>query len=116
MKRYILLTFMIMASAWVNMLAQDMDIKVEIRNSNTSELSSDIIITISRGQPDFSVYLYDFDKPSWKGGQPRQSVTAGISEEVILSDIPFGKYYIVAEDADNNATVKLIELNADIQQ
>ena len=107
---------MIMVSAWVNLSAQDMDIKVETRNSDTSELSSDIIITISRGQPDFKIHLYDFDKPSWKGGQPRQSVTAGISEEIILSDIPFGKYYIVAEDADNNATVKLIELSTNKQQ
>jgi hypothetical protein len=116
MKRYILLVFMIMVSVWANVLAQDMDIKVEIRNSNTGELSSDIIITILRGQPDFKVYLYDYDKPSWKGGQPKKIVTAGISEKVILTDIPFGKYYLVAEDAEGNATVKFVELNDDIQQ
>lgn len=114
MKRYILLTFIFMVSTWVNILAQDIDMKVEIRKSNTSEFSSDIIITIVEGQPDFKVYLYDFDNPSWKGGQPRQSVTAGLSEEVRLTDMPFGKYYIVAEDAENNATIKLVELKANI--
>lgn len=114
MKRYILLAFILMVSIWVNILAQDIDMKVEIRNSNTSEFSSDIVITIDNGQPDFKIYLYDFDNPSWKGGQPIQSVTAGISEEVRLTDIPFGKYYIVSEDAENNATIKLVELKANI--
>ena len=56
MKRYILLTFIFMVSTWVNILAQDIDMKVEIRKSNTSEFSSDIIITIVEGQPDFNVY------------------------------------------------------------
>jgi len=101
-----------MVSTWVNILAQDIEMKVEIRNSTGNEFNSDIIVTIVQGKPDFKVYLYDFDKPSWKGGHPKQSVTAGISEEISFTDIPFGKYYIVAEDAENNASVKQIELKA----
>ena len=114
MKRYFLLTIVLMVSTWVTILAQDIEMKVETRNSDSNEFSSDIIITIVQGIPDYKVYLYDFDKPSWKGGQPKQSVTAGISKEVIFTDIPFGKYYIVAEDAENNATIKLIDLKANI--
>ena len=114
MKRYILLVFMLLFSIWVNLPAQDPEMKLEIRTSESNELSSDIIITIVNGQPDFKIFLYDFEKPSWKGGQPILSVTAGISEEVTLTDIPYGKYYIVAEDAENNATVKLIELKANV--
>jgi hypothetical protein len=117
MKRYILLSaFLLMASTWVTITAQDIDIKVEILNSDSNELSFDMIITVIQGQPDFKVYLYDFDRPPWKGGQPMQSVTAGISEEIKLTDIPSGKYYLIAEDAGNNATIKLIDLKTNVQQ
>ena len=114
MKRYFLLTFVLMVSTWMIAPAQDIVMKVETRTSNNNEFSSDIIITIVNGIPDIKVYLYDFDKPSWKGGQPMQSVTAGISEEVRFTDLPSGKYYVVAEDAENNATIKLIDLKANI--
>jgi hypothetical protein len=115
MKRYILLAFLLIASIWVTITAQDIDIKVEILNSGSNELNSDIIITVLKGQPDFKIYLYDFDKPSWKGGQPRQSVTAVMSMEVKLTDISSGKYYLVAEDAANNVTIKLIDLKTNVQ-
>ena len=114
MKRYFLITIVLMVSTWVTILAQDIEMKVETRNSNSNEFSSDIIITIVKGIPDIKVYLYDFDKPSWKGGHPRQTVTTGISEEVRFTDIPFGKYYIVSEDAEKNATIQLIDLKANI--
>ena len=114
MKRYFLLTFVLMVSTWGIAPAQDIEMKVETRNSTGNEFSSDIIITIVNGIPDIKVYLYDFDKPSWKGGKPIQSVIAGISEEVRFADIPLGKYYVVAEDAENNATIKLIDLKANI--
>ena len=116
MKRYILLAFLLIASTWVTITAQDIEIKVEIRNPDGNEFNSDIIVTVVKGQPDFKVYLYDFDKPSWKGGQPRQSFTAGISEEIRLTDIPSGKYYLVAEDAANNATIKLVDLKTNVQK
>lgn len=115
MTRHIIfsVTFLILTS--VSIFAQKFEMKIEIRNSDTKELTSDLTIKLENGKPEFKLYLYDFEKPSWKGGYPLKSIAVGNSREGEFADIPFGKYYIVAEDADNEVTIKLVNVSSNLK-
>lgn len=112
MTRYFIfsVTFLILTS--ISTLAQKFEMKIEVRNSQTNELSSNLTVRLENGKPDFKLYLYDFEKPSWKGGDPLKSITAGNSREGEFTDIPFGKYYVVAEDAEKEVAVKLVNVTS----
>jgi hypothetical protein len=112
MKRFFFFAVILMVFTSLNIIAQDIELTVELQHSNTGDSYQDLVISIHNAKPVCTIYLYDYEKPSWKGGQPLQSVTDGISGEVRMKDIPAGKYYIVVVDADKNAAIKLIDVNS----
>ena len=110
MKRYFLGVVILMLVTSLNVLAQNIEINIEIKTSNINAANFDLEITVNNAKPEYNVYLYDFEKPSWKGGQPIQTLNVRTAEELQIKNIPAGKYYVVIVDADSNAAIKLVDI------
>ena len=57
------------------------------------------------------MYLFDHENPSWKGGKPIKSIIIKSSMEGRFENIQAGKYYIVVEDAEKNASMKQLRIH-----
>jgi hypothetical protein len=89
--------------------AQEVECSVVVSGA-TDETVSDgsIMLTITMGNPDFTVYL--FDKAPWKGGTQLQKIEHVSAKDLIIEELPYGEYYVIVEDKDHNPWAKAVAL------
>ena len=77
--------------------AQEVECSVSVIEATDAQRpDGSITLTITRGQPEFTVYL--FDKAPWKGGRQLRKSDHVSTMVFPLDEIPAGDYYVIVED------------------
>lgn len=91
--------------------AQEVECTVVVSEASDGTVSDgSILVTITRGNPDFTVYL--FDKAPWKGGTQLRKIERVSANSLTMDEVPAGSYYVIVEDMDRNPWAKAIEVGS----
>lgn len=87
--------------------AQEVECNVVVREASDGPApDGSIMLIMVRGNPEFTVYLYD--KAPWKGGTQLRKIEHVSTRTFTLDEIPSGEYYVIVEDRDNNPWAQAI--------
>jgi len=86
--------------------AQEVECSVIVSEASDGDTSDgSIMLTITSGNPAFTVYL--FDKAPWKGGVQLRKTVQRV-HTLTLDGIAAGEYYLIVEDNDGLPWAKAV--------
>lgn len=92
-----------------NITAQEVEFSVQVHEALNNQTPDGIItITIQKGMPAYTVYL--FDKAPWKGGKQLKKYEQVTTLTIEFGNLLPGDYYIIVEDEDKNPQAKTVHV------